>query len=183
MSARHDIETHDDVEHLVRVFYTVALEDPVIGFLFTDIAQLDLDHHIPRVTRFWETMILDADTYSGGVFRPHLELHHVTPLKAGHFSRWLMLWRKTVDELFAGPRAEQAKAHAERVARAFTERLAGIDSAAAQSGAKSTAAAKSGAGTEAAQAAGWSPAALQIVQAGAPAGHDQDQDRTELDPN
>ena len=41
----------------------------------------------------------------------------------GHFERWLALWRATVDELFAGERAELAKAHAVRVAQAFHRRL------------------------------------------------------------
>lgn len=45
------------------------------------------------------------------------------PLRAGHFGRWLTLWNATVDELFAGPRAEQAKSHADRVAFAFHGRL------------------------------------------------------------
>ena len=44
-------------------------------------------------------------------------------LRAGHFERWLVLWRETVDELFEGQRAELAKAHAMRVARAFHGRL------------------------------------------------------------
>ena len=44
-------------------------------------------------------------------------------LRSGHFERWLVLWRETVDELFAGERAELAKAHALRVARAFLGRL------------------------------------------------------------
>jgi hemoglobin len=44
-------------------------------------------------------------------------------LRAGHFERWLALWRQTVDELFAGERAEEAKAHALRVASAFHGRL------------------------------------------------------------
>jgi hemoglobin len=34
-----------------------------------------------------------------------------------------VLWRTTVDELFAGERAELAKAHANRVAHAFHGRL------------------------------------------------------------
>jgi hemoglobin len=46
-------------------------------------------------------------------------------LRAGHFERWLTLWRGTVDELFAGERAELAKAHAVRVAEAFQARLEG----------------------------------------------------------
>ena len=47
-------------------------------------------------------------------------------LREGHFERWLVLWRETVDELFAGERAELAKAHAQRVARAFLGRLEAI---------------------------------------------------------
>ncbi|MGB0093547.1 MAG: hypothetical protein WBP81_13590, partial [Solirubrobacteraceae bacterium] len=44
----------------------------------------------------------------------------------GHFERWLALWRATVDELFAGERAELAKAHAVRVAQAFHRRLEAV---------------------------------------------------------
>lgn len=122
-----DIETRDDCERLVRTFYGRALTDPVIGYLFTDVAKLDLEAHVPRITRFWETILLGAQTYGGGAFRPHLELNFKAPLKQGHFDRWLYLWRMSVDELFSGPRAELAKAHAERVARAFHARLRSFD--------------------------------------------------------
>lgn len=107
----------------MRSFYGRALTDPVIGWLFTDIAHLDLESHVPRITSFWETILLDARSYGGGAFRPHLELNFKTPLKRGHFERWLYLWQQTVDELFAGPHAELAKAHATRVASAFYARL------------------------------------------------------------
>jgi hemoglobin len=121
-----DIATHEDVERLVHAFYTAALADPVIGFLFADVAKLDLEQHLPRIARFWETVLLGAQTYSGGAFRPHLELHVQFPLKRGHFERWLWLWQETVDAMFAGPVADEAKRHAERVAGAFSMRLAGI---------------------------------------------------------
>ena len=122
----HDIETREDCERLVRAFYGRALEDPIIGWLFTDIAKLDLEAHVPRITSFWETVLLGAQTYGGGAFRPHVELHMKARLRAGHFERWLALWRLTVDELFAGERAELAKAHALRVAHAFHRRLESI---------------------------------------------------------
>jgi hemoglobin len=120
---RHDIETRADCERLVRAFYSRALDDPVIGFLFTDVARLDLEAHVPVIASFWETILLDARSYSGGAFRPHAQLHEKVPLRAGHFQRWLTLWADTVDELFAGERAELAKAHARRVAHAFHGRL------------------------------------------------------------
>jgi len=123
-----DIETRADCERLVRAFYGRALEDPIIGFIFTDVAKLDLDAHVPRITDFWETILLGAQTYSGGAFRPHAELHAKVGLREGHFERWLQLWFGTVDELFAGDRANLAKVHALRVAHAFNRRLQGFPS-------------------------------------------------------
>ncbi|HLH65933.1 MAG TPA: group III truncated hemoglobin [Solirubrobacteraceae bacterium] len=118
-----DIDSRQDCERLVRAFYARALDDEVIGWLFTDVAHLDLEAHVPRLTAFWETVLLGAASYGGGAFRPHAALHARAPLRAGHFARWLHLWNLTVDELFAGPRAELAKRHAARVARAFAARL------------------------------------------------------------
>src|SRR5687768_16036120 len=122
-TALSDIETRDDVERLVRTFYGRALTDPFIGFIFTDVAKLDLEAHVPRITSFWETILLGARSYGGGAFRPHAKLHAKVRLRDAHFTRWLNLWYRTVDELFAGERAELAKAHAQRVAQAFFGRL------------------------------------------------------------
>jgi hemoglobin len=124
---REDIDTRADCEQLVRAFYGRALIDPIIGYLFTDVAHLDLEAHVPRITSFWETILLDAHSYGGGAFRPHLELHMKSPLQHGHFERWLYLWRDTIDAMFEGERAELAKAHAARVAIAFESRLRNFD--------------------------------------------------------
>jgi hemoglobin len=125
-----DIEDRADCERLVRAFYGRALEDPLIGWLFTDVARLDLEAHVPQITSFWETVLLGARSYAGGAFRPHAALHMRAQLRAAHFERWLVLWTETVDELFAGERAELAKAHAHRVAHAFHGRLATLPAAA-----------------------------------------------------
>jgi hemoglobin len=119
-----DIETREDVERLVRAFYARAMDDPLIGWIFVDVAKLDLEAHVPQIASFWETILLGAQTYRGGAFAPHAALHLRAGLRAAHFERWLVLWRGTVDELFAGERAELAKSHAERVAHAFHGRLA-----------------------------------------------------------
>ena len=118
-----DIETRADCERLVRAFYGRALTDPIIGFIFVDVAKLDLEAHVPVIASFWETILLGARSYGGGAFAPHAALHAKVPLREGHFARWLHLWCDTVDELFAGERAELAKAHAHRVANAFLSRL------------------------------------------------------------
>ncbi|MDO9352663.1 MAG: group III truncated hemoglobin [Solirubrobacteraceae bacterium] len=126
---RHDLATRADCEALVRAFYGRALTDDMIGYLFVDIAKLDLEAHIPEITSFWETILLGARSYSGGAFRPHAALNAKVRLRSGHFERWLTLWRRSVDELFEGPRAELAKSHATRVAGAFHGRLQSLPSA------------------------------------------------------
>jgi hemoglobin len=120
---RHDIENRADCERLVRAFYARAMTDPMIGWIFVDVAKLDLEAHVPVIASFWETILLGSQTYRGGAFRPHAALHLRVGLRPGHFERWLTLWNATVDDLFAGERAELAKAHAVRVARAFLGRL------------------------------------------------------------
>jgi hemoglobin len=124
-----DISTREDCERLVRAFYGKALTDVIIGWLFTDIARLDLEAHVPKITSFWETVLLGGHSYRGGAFAPHAMLHMKAPLHRGHFERWLWLWHATVDELFAGPRAELAKSHANRVANAFHGRLEAMSAA------------------------------------------------------
>src|SRR3954447_21191246 len=119
----HDIENRADCERLVRAFYGRALEDPIIGFIFVDVPKLDLEAHVPKIASFWETILLGARSYGDGAFRPHAELHAKVRLREGHFAQWLNLWCRTVDELFAGERAELAKTHAHRVGQAFLQRL------------------------------------------------------------
>ena len=118
-----DIRTREDCEALVRAFYGRAFADPIIGWIFTDVARVDLDAHVPVVASFWETVLLGAQTYDRGAFHPHAALHREVELREGHFERWLALFYATVDELFAGPTAEAAKAHAYRLAGAFRARL------------------------------------------------------------
>ncbi len=123
---RPDIEDRSDCERLVRAFYGRALVDPIIGFIFADVARLDLEAHVPVIASFWETVLLGGRSYTGSAYAPHAALHARVRLRAGHFERWLALWCATVDELFAGERAELAKSHAVRVAHAFHRRLDGL---------------------------------------------------------
>lgn len=100
------------------------MADEEIGWIFTDVARLDLEAHVPVIASFWETILLGAQSYGGGAFGVHAGLHRKAGgLRQEHFERWLVLWCQTVDELFDGPLAAAAKVHALRVANAFYGRL------------------------------------------------------------
>lgn len=123
MTAPADIQTRDDIRLLVDSFYEKALKDPLIGFLFTEIARIDLPTHLPKLYAFWEMVLLGGNSYQGSPMVPHFHLHLRHPLELAHFTRWLELFHQTVDDHFAGPVADLAKMRSERIAQNFHARI------------------------------------------------------------
>lgn len=120
-----DLADRNDVRALVEAFYSAAFEDPLIGPVFTDVAHLELDAHLPIMCDFWETVLWKAGLYRRNALQVHLALHTQHPLGPEHFERWLTLWTATVDERHRGPIAERAKLQAGRIAGSMQRRLAG----------------------------------------------------------
>nr|WP_293842570.1 group III truncated hemoglobin [uncultured Arsenicibacter sp.] len=118
-----DITTRADLEQLIGQFYGKAMQDAVIGFLFTDVAKLDLASHAPVIVDFWEMVLLGGTAYRQNPIPVHLSLNRQSPLTAAHFDRWLALWQETVDELFAGNTAEQAKIRALSIATVMQTKI------------------------------------------------------------
>lgn len=118
-----DITSSEDIQLLVHEFYTRAFQDELLRPIFVDVAKMDLAKHMPTMIQFWSTVLLGARTYRGGAFAPHALIHREHPLTRTHFDRWLSIWRSTVDELFTGAIAEDAKLRAQSVAYAFHRRL------------------------------------------------------------
>ena len=121
---RHDLEDRTDVDALLRAFYGRALVDPLLRPVFVDVAHMDLEEHLPRIGDFWEKVLFNTATYDGGAMQVHRRLHRAYPLTAELFDRWLELWDATLTEAFAGPMADAARAHAQRIAAAFLRNLA-----------------------------------------------------------
>ena len=90
--------------------------DDVVGYLFTDIAQINLEQHLPILHDFWETMLLDNMIYQGNPMKKHLALNLQEKLLPQHFERWLMHWESTVNENFAGESADKAIERARNIA-------------------------------------------------------------------
>lgn len=115
-----DVHLRSDIEEIVARFYAAVLKDPIVGFIFTDVAKIDLEHHLPVIVDFWADSLFHEGRYSGNPLRKHLELHEVVALKPGHFTRWLYLFNRAVDEAHAGANAETMKRRAERVAKSIS---------------------------------------------------------------
>ena len=116
MQNKKDIVNETDIKLLVDSFYNKVLRNPVIGFIFTEVAQLSLEKHMPVMYAFWGSILLGSQTYTGNPMAKHFELDNKTTLTAQYFAEWLLLWESTVNELFAGEKANEAIARAKNIA-------------------------------------------------------------------
>lgn len=116
MSNKTDITTRADIKLVIEKFYDKLLVDELVGFLFTEVIQLNLKEHLPRLVDFWEDQLLGSNKYSGNPMRVHMNLHMKEPLKKKHFERWLKHFHQTIDEHFSGAKAHLAKERALSIA-------------------------------------------------------------------
>ncbi|MCC7246222.1 MAG: group III truncated hemoglobin [Saprospiraceae bacterium] len=123
---QHDIKLSQDIKLLIDTFYEKIRADEEIGYIFNDVAKVDWAHHLPVMYAFWEFLLLDnPDGYRGNPIEKHYELHRKHPLKVSDFDRWVMIFQQTVDELFAGPVADQAKFRAFSIAETWKHKFTG----------------------------------------------------------
>lgn len=115
-----DIATDGDVRRLVEDFYATLTADLLMAPFFAD---LDLEAHLPRIRAFWEMVLLDRPGYTTNVTAVHLAIAQRMPMLPAHFERWLALWATTVDGLFSGPKAEEAKSRAHTIAMVIRSKI------------------------------------------------------------
>lgn len=113
---KKDITGREDLLILVTRFYEKLLADASISYIFTDMAKIDLSHHLPVLVDFWDSILFQSDTYHKNAMQPHLDLHRQSPLQKHHFETWLRYFKESVDELFEGEIAFLAKERATSIA-------------------------------------------------------------------
>lgn len=111
-----DIEIREDIALLMREFYNRLLADPAISYIFTDVAKINLEAHLPHLTDFWELSVLHTGTYKKNVMQLHLDLNSKEKLTDTHFDVWLGHFNQSVDDLFSGSNAEKIKTRALSIA-------------------------------------------------------------------
>ena len=117
--AIQDISNLDDIKLLVNTFYGKVQEDDLIGPIFNQKMMGRWPEHLEKMYRFWQTILLEVHTYSGTPFPPHKHL----PVNQTHFDRWMELFTATVDSLFVGKLAEEAKVRAANMAYMFNYKI------------------------------------------------------------
>jgi len=125
---KKDIASRKDIEILVDEFYTKIKKDDLIGFIFSDIARVNWEKHLPIMYDFFENMLFYTGNYTGNPMELHKHINRLFPLTGEHFTRWNLLFNTTVDELFAGKIAELAKQRTKSIAAVMQIKIAGEES-------------------------------------------------------
>ena len=111
-----DIETREDIENFVGLFYRRLLADQQLAPIFVEVAGVDLDQHLPLISDYWEKLLLGASSYNRHTMNIHRALNSKRGLTAADFARWLDHFHSAIDTLFSGSRAERAKRIAAQIA-------------------------------------------------------------------
>jgi len=112
----NDIETREDLEILLSKFYSKLLSDNTISYIFTDVAKINLESHLPKIIDFWNLSLFGKGDYSNNVMKIHLDLNVEEKLDEKHFKTWLNHFYDTVDENFSGKNSEIIKTKALSIA-------------------------------------------------------------------
>jgi hemoglobin len=110
---RKDIQDETDVELLVNSFYTKVRNDALLDAIFAPVIKNNWDVHLKKMVDFWSTLLLYTRKYNGDPLPKHMPFN----ISKQHFDRWLQLFNETVDELFEGIIAENAKKRASSIGR------------------------------------------------------------------
>lgn len=115
----NDISTIEDIKLLVDTFYGKVREDQLLSPIFNGVIQDRWPQHLEKMYRFWQTVLLQEHTYYGSPFPPHAGL----PVDQLHFNTWLGIWHQTLDALFEGEKANEAKWRGDKMAVMFLSKI------------------------------------------------------------
>jgi hemoglobin len=124
VAPRGDLSDPDEVAEMVRRFYAAVAQDDLLGPMFNDVARVDWSEHLPKLTAFWCRALFSMPGYQGNPYRAHQLVDARSAFSVAHFERWLSLFEDTLDG-WSGPKVEQARALAHKVAEVHCNQIVG----------------------------------------------------------
>lgn len=113
---RKQITSREDIDWILKTFYEKLFADERIAYLFTEVAQTNLETHLPHLSDFWESILFDKNDYAKNVMNIHADLHRKSPLTALHFDVWKGHLFETIDAAYEGELAQKMKDRANGIA-------------------------------------------------------------------
>jgi len=118
-----DIKDINDIRHFVNSFYNKVREDDLLSPIFNSrIEDQAWPVHLERMYSFWNAILFAEKGFDGNPMQKHMTL----PIEEKHFSQWLFLFNKTIDELYRGSKAGEAKTRAASIAQIMNFKIASL---------------------------------------------------------
>lgn len=117
--------TRENINSLMHVFYTKALEDEEIGEFFESAFGADMSNehwvnHMEVLTDFWATMLMGERAYKGNPFGHHAL---IPDLKKESFMKWIGLFSASADSLYIPELSKKFKQKGKMFSQKFMQNL------------------------------------------------------------
>lgn len=129
MGAKSDVKDRSDLLHIMERFYELMLADAELRPIFTEVAPVHLEEHLPLLADFWEGVLFGTGSYRNNPMAIHLDLHRRHPLTPRHFELWLRYFNQAVEELHTGETAHLMQTRALSIATVMRIKMAQADAA------------------------------------------------------
>lgn len=121
----NDIQNNNDIEIFVNSFYQKIMTNDLLSPIFNaKIPAGAWPAHLKKMYAFWNAILFSERGFEGNPMQKHLQL----PIDEAHFGQWLLLFRQTIDELYEGPKAEEAKQRAASIAQIMNFKISTLQS-------------------------------------------------------
>ena len=118
-----DIRDKKDIKLFVDKFYEKVRDNELLAPVFASkIPGEAWPAHLERMYDFWNAILFSEKGFEGNPMQKHMRL----PIEEKHFTQWLTLFSQTIDELFAGPKAAEAKTRAGSIAQIMNFKITSL---------------------------------------------------------
>lgn len=114
-TALPDIRTEGDVKLLVDCFCQKVNQDALLAPIFGAVAAVYWPNHLTSLYDYWSSILFGRTDRTGQPIPQQLAM----PARGPYQRQWIGLFSKTVEENFAGVKAEEAKVRAQTIAVPF----------------------------------------------------------------
>jgi|TARA_B110000046_G_scaffold80522_1_gene88775 hemoglobin len=113
---KHDIEDRKDIILLVDSFYKKVNNNYLLSPVFNTVAKVNWETHLSKMYSFWASVLLGEASYNGDTMTIHTMISKQHQFTQVMFENWLMMFTETIDQLFEGTKANEAKTRAKNIA-------------------------------------------------------------------
>lgn len=108
-NVKSDIKKPKDIQRVINAFFKKVKKDKLLAPYFADKSKADWEAFLPVMCSFWENALFYSGGYHGNPMQKHSEMNATRSFSAEHYDRWITLFAASVDEKYAGEKAELMK--------------------------------------------------------------------------